>query len=130
MSTELLCLTLSALLACLLLIGFAAYANLTWDHRWLVGPRDESREFPVMIGRLKRAWDNHLESLILLTPAVLALELTERHSGLTAGAAIVYLAARVLYVPAYAAGVPMVRSIVWAPGFVATIVILIAALAG
>ena len=42
----------------------------------------------------------------------------------------VYLGARVLYVPAYASGVYLVRSLIWTVGFGATVVMLLAALGG
>lgn len=45
-----------------------------------------------------------------------------------AAAAWIYLVARILYVPAYASGVFLVRSLIWTVGFVATLVMLLSAL--
>ncbi|MDZ7768046.1 MAG: MAPEG family protein [Woeseiaceae bacterium] len=47
---------------------------------------------------------------------------------MTPAAAWTYLVARVVYVPVYASGVFLVRSIVWGVGFGATLVMLAAAL--
>jgi uncharacterized MAPEG superfamily protein len=51
-----------------------------------------------------------------------------QNSALTGACAWVYLAARVLYVPAYFFGWSPGRSIIWAVGFFATLILLIAAL--
>jgi uncharacterized MAPEG superfamily protein len=46
---------------------------------------------------------------------------------LTAQCAWAYLIARILYVPAYASGVYLIRSLIWAVGFFATLTMLLAA---
>jgi len=51
-----------------------------------------------------------------------------QNSSFTAACAWVYLAARILYVPAYAFGWTPGRSLIWAAGFLATVLILVAAL--
>ena len=130
MSVELLVLALAVLLAALQAGLLSLVANLTMSTGWLVGPRDEPRKLPRMAGRLSRAYDNHVASLVLFTAAVIVVEGAGRASDPTATAALVYLAARVLYVPAYAAGVPWVRSLIWAVGLLATVVMVAAGLAG
>lgn len=130
MTAELVVLALAGLVAAGQLCLLSAAANLTMPTDWLVGPRDQPHEVPRMAGRLMRAWNNMLESLILFTAAVLVVELSGRNSAVTATAAQVYLAARVLYVPAYALGLPWVRTVIWAFGFFATVAMLIAALLG
>lgn len=128
MSTEVAVLALSGLLAAVMLIALSIAANLTMPRTWLAGARDKPREYPVLVGRLDRAFRNHLEGLAMFTAAVVAVEAAGAHSALTATAAQVYLAARVLYGPVYAAGVPWVRSAIWFVGFAATVTLLIAAL--
>lgn len=128
MTTEIAVLALAGLLAGAQLVLLSVVANLTMSSRWLVGPRDEPREVPRLAGRLKRAFDNHVEGLVMFTVAAVAVELSGAGSGVTATAAAVYLAARVLYVPAYAFGIPWVRSLIWAAGFLATMTMLAAAL--
>ena len=41
----------------------------------------------------------------------------------------IYLAARVIYVPVYAAGIPVLRTLVWAASIVGIVMVLLAALA-
>ena len=79
-------------------------------------------------GRLRRAVANHFEALALFTVAVMVVTLSGKASGLTAICAWVYLAARVLYVPAYAFGWSPWRSAIFAVGATATMVMLLAAL--
>jgi uncharacterized MAPEG superfamily protein len=81
-----------------------------------------------MAGRLTRAMDNHFEALILFTIAVVVVVLGDASTPATAAAAWIYLVARILYVPAYASGVYLLRSLIWMVGFVATLVMLLAAL--
>jgi uncharacterized MAPEG superfamily protein len=79
----------------------------------IVGNRGNLPEMSVAAGRLDRAKNNMLESLpIFLTLALLALAKGGDTSE-TANAASIFLIARVVYVPAYVSGVPILRSLVW-----------------
>lgn len=86
-----------------------------------------SRSSP-LTGRLRRAVSNHFEGLILFTIAVVVVTLSGSASGLTATCAWVYLAARVLYVPAYAFGWTPWRSVIFGIGALATLVMILTAL--
>ena len=66
-----------------------------------------------MAGRLERALRNFLETFPLFAAVVLAAQVTDTHNALTWLGAQLYFWARVGYVPLYAAGVPVVRSLVW-----------------
>ena len=68
--------------------------------------------------------NNHTENLVLFTIAVLVVVLGEASSETTQAAAWTYLGARVLYVPAYAAGVFLLRSLVFTVGWLATLTML------
>ncbi len=81
-----------------------------------------------MTGRLRRAVDNHFEALALFTIAVVVVTLSGSASALTAACAWIYLAARVLYVPAYAFGWSPWRSLIFGIGAAATGVMILAAL--
>lgn len=130
MTPELLALTLATLLLIAQLLHVALLANLEIGSRWLAGPRDgdPGRALSPRAARLKRAYENHREWIVPFAIAVLVVELSGAGSALTAGCAFAYLAARILYVPAYAFGWSPGRSIVWAVGFVATVILLLAAL--
>lgn len=114
-------------------IGLMAVpANRDLGPDWTAGPRDTPPPRPLspLAGRLQRAVANHFEGLALFTLAVLVVTLAGKGSALTAACVWVYLGARILYVPAYALGWTPWRSVVWAAGFFATAVMLLAALLG
>ncbi|MDE2371869.1 MAG: MAPEG family protein [Burkholderiales bacterium] len=84
-----------------------------FDPRGIVGNRDDLPALSVMAGRLDRAKNNLLESLpIFLALALLAL-VKGRDTVEVDHAALVFLVARAVYVPAYVSGIPMLRSMVW-----------------
>ena len=128
MSFELTILVLAALWAAVQLLLFAIPANLELGSDYLAGPRDEKREMKGRTARLQRAFNNHMEGLVWFTAAVVAVVLSDKSSAVTQGAAALYLAARVAYVPAYALGWAPWRSVIWSVGFFATLVMLIASL--
>lgn len=118
----------AALLQFVQLVLMAIPVNLQLGPAYTAGSRDEEKKAEGVAGRLKRALDNHFEGLILFTIAVVVVVLGNAASPVTAAAAWTYLAARILYVPAYASGVFLVRSLIWSVGFFATLVMLVAAL--
>ena len=82
----------------------------------IVGNRDNPPEMSVVASRLDRAKNNMLEALpIFLGLALLAL-VKGGDTSKVAYAASVFLIARIVYVPAYVSGVPMLRSLVWLVG--------------
>ena len=124
----LLSLALAALLqaAQIGLAGAAMNRDVGLD--WNASPRDSQPQFSVLTGRLRRAVDNHFEGLILFTIAVLLVMVTDTDSLVTAVCAWLYLFARLLYVPAYAWGWSPWRSLIWAVGFLSTLVMIVASL--
>ena len=135
MTPELTVLALAALWQVIQITLMAIPANLELGTAKTLSPRDPDRlQKPLMdqvsprTGRLHRAMNNHFEGLILFTIAVVVVTLGEASSPFTSSCAWVYLAARILYVPAYAfAWVPW-RSLLWAVGLGATVLMLLAAL--
>lgn len=130
MSAELTALVLAALLQVVQYALMSIPANRELGPHRTMGPRDEDlrRDLSPRTGRLYRALDNHFEGLILFTIAVVAVTLSDQSSALTALCAWTYLAARILYVPAYAFGWVPWRSLIWLLGFSATVLMLLAAL--
>jgi uncharacterized MAPEG superfamily protein len=128
MAVELQVLGYAALLQFVQFVAMAIPLNLQLGPAYTAGPRDERREAKGVGGRLQRAFANHFEALALFTIAVLVVVLGNASSPATETAAWVYLGARVLYVPAYASGVPLLRSLIFAVGFFATLYMLIVAL--
>jgi uncharacterized MAPEG superfamily protein len=130
MTPELLSLTLAALLQTLQFAAFAIPANLELSTRYTGGSRDFPPEKPLSkrTARLQRALNNHFEGLILFTIAVTVVTLSNQSTPITQTAALTYLAARALYVPAYYFGWNPWRSVIWGIGFLSTLTMLIAAL--
>jgi uncharacterized MAPEG superfamily protein len=128
MPVEIKVLGFAALLQFVQFALMAVPVNMQLGPQYTGGSRDEERRATGMAGRFKRAMENHFEGLILFTIAVVVVVLGDASSSITENCAWVYLAARVLYVPAYASGIFLVRSLIWSVGFAATLVMLWVAL--
>ncbi|MFW8635779.1 MAPEG family protein [Cribrihabitans pelagius] len=135
MTPELTALTLAALLQVAQIALMAVPANLELGQGKTLGPRDRDRlggdlqdQVSRRTARLYRAMNNHFEGLILFTIACLAVTLADKSSPLTTGCAYAYLGARLAYVPAYAFGWVPWRSLIWSAGYLATALMLMAAL--
>lgn len=128
MSPELTVLALAALLQAVQITLAGAAMNRDVGPAWNASPRDSEPEFSPLTGRLRRAVANHFEGLVSFTIAVVVVTLSGAANGLTAACAWIYLGARVLYVPAYAFGWTPWRSVIFAVGYVATLVMIVVAL--
>lgn len=128
MAAETTALALAALLQATQIGVAGAAMNRDVGARWNASPRDNQPEFSALTGRLRRAVANHFEGLILFTIAVFLVMLTDAGNALTTFCAWLYLLARMLYVPAYAFGWSPWRSLIWAVGFVATLVMIVTSL--
>ncbi len=135
MTPELTALALAGLLQAVQYVLMAVPANLELGPGKTLSPRDPGRLGKPLIeqvsprtGRLFRALNNHFEGLILFTLAVVVVTLANQSTPVTQTAAWIYLAARILYIPAYAFGLSPWRSAIWAVGFFATLTMIVAAL--
>lgn len=130
MTPELTALALAGLLQALQFALFSIPANVELGTTYTSSPRDTPppRPLSILTGRLQRAMNNHFEGLILFTLAVVVVTLGNQSTDVTRYAAWTYLAARLLYVPAYALGWRPWRSAIWAISFFATLTMIVAAL--
>jgi uncharacterized MAPEG superfamily protein len=128
MTPELTALALAVLLQAVQLSIYSILGQKAAGTRAALRPRDEPIALTGQAGRAKRAMDNHFEGLILFTAAVLVVTASGNATPFTAACAWTYLAARVLYVPAYLFGWVPWRSLIWAAGFLATLAMVLAAL--
>ncbi|RGP35359.1 MAPEG family protein [Pseudotabrizicola alkalilacus] len=130
MTPELTALALAGLLQAVQFLLFAIPANMELGTGYTSSARDKppSRQLSIRTARLQRALNNHFEALILFTLAVVVVTLGQQSTPVTQTAAWVYLAARILYIPAYALGLRPWRSVVWGIGFFATLTMIVAAL--
>ena len=81
---------------------------------WGLGPRDEPRPLSGVAARLQRALANFLETFPLFAGALLAALMLGHGGDLTRTGAWFYVIGRAIYLPLYAAGTPVVRTIAWA----------------
>lgn len=90
-----------------------------------LGPRDHPQPFTAIGGRASRALANVEEAL----PVFLALALMNMILGTAAATAItggwVFFIARLLYVPAYLSGIPVLRTLIWVGSWVGLVMLLI-----
>ncbi|MFU8778611.1 MAG: MAPEG family protein [Roseovarius sp.] len=130
MTPELTALTLAALLQAIQFVLYAVPANLELGPGYTMSARDRepTKQLSPKTARLGRALSNHFEGLILFTIAVIVVTFTKITSPLTAACAFTYLGARVLYIPAYYLGLRPWRSLIWAAGFFATLLMLLSTL--
>ena len=130
MTPELTALALSGLLQAAQFALFAIPANLELGTAYTSSPRDvpSLRKMSLTTARMQRALHNQFEALILFTLAVVVVTLGQQSSALTEACAWAFLAARCLYIPAYALGWQPWRSAIWAVGFFASLIMILAAL--
>ena len=131
MSVELRLLTLSVVLGIVQIIAASHAASLQRGYRWTASPRDEKVEPLVGVaGRLERALRNFLETFPLFVAVVVVAQLTGTHDALTEWGSRLYFWGRVAYVALYAAGVPLLRSLVWNVATIGIALVVVALLLG
>ncbi|WP_439153972.1 MAPEG family protein [Yoonia sp.] len=89
----------------------ATFSDLSKGLGWALGPQDEKREQNFMAGRIERALRNYLETFPAFVALALILAVTALGNATSALGAAVWFWARVAYIPAYASGIPLVRSV-------------------
>jgi len=93
---------------------------------WLAGPRDEPRPVGTLAGRLDRALKNFLETFPLFVAALIACIAAGKLGTLSLYGAGLYVIARALYVPLYASGVAVVRTLVWTASLIGIVMVIVA----
>jgi uncharacterized MAPEG superfamily protein len=93
---------------------------------WARGPRDEPMPISGVAARLDRAFWNFMETFPFFAAAIVVADLTGKMGTLTLWGAGLYVAARALYVPLYATGVPTVRTLVWLVSLVGLLMVVAA----
>ena len=130
MTPELTVLVLTTLLQIVTFVLYAMPANRELGPGYTMSARDRepTRKMSDRTARLGRTMDNTFEALILFGIAAIVITLTDQSTPYTALLSWIFLAARIVYIPAYAFGWRPGRSLIWAVGFTATTLMLIAAL--
>ncbi|MGE0178373.1 MAG: MAPEG family protein [Sphingomonas sp.] len=115
MTTELTMLAWGCLLAIVHIFAAVRAKTAQYGTKWNVGARDETLPpLNPIAGRLARAQANFFETFPVMIAAVAIVSIADLESRWTAIGAGLWLAARLIYLPLYGFGVPMVRTLVWA----------------
>ena len=126
MTPEIYWLTLSVLLTASMVAPYAVYRIRSLGGLWqtLLTPLPGDSPFDdEWAHRAYRAHMNAFEGLILFAPLVLAIHTTGIGNELTAKASATYFWARLIYTPLYYFKVPVLRTVVWMVGLIATLVL-------
>jgi uncharacterized MAPEG superfamily protein len=114
MAVELKILALGAVLLFVHIFVATRFKTAQYGRKWNIGARDEALDPPNAItGRTMRAQANFLETFPIAIVALLGVVVAGKTSPTTALGGWIWLGARVVYLPLYAAGVPVVRTIVF-----------------
>jgi len=121
-------LLMAAVVIGLVQIVWAAAAGAGGERNaaWLLGPRDEAKPVGVVAARLSRALSNFLETFPLFAVAVLACNFAGKFGPLTMWGAGLYVICRALFVPIYASGLPVVRTLVWTVSMIGIVMVVVA----
>ena len=125
MAVELKLLAYTLILALVYIMAAGQAKTKQYETKWNTGARDEP--VPPLHpppARLVRAQANLFETLPLFAAAVLAVVAAGRTGFLSELGAWLYLLGRVVYLPLYALGVPIVRSVVWMVATVGLVLVL------
>jgi uncharacterized MAPEG superfamily protein len=119
---------ISSCVLCLIQVVVASHAaSLQRGYRWTASSRDAAAPpLTGVAGRLERALRNFLETFPVFVSAIFLVHILGRESALSSWGAGLYFSARLIYLPLYAAGVPLVRSLVWNVALVGIVLLLLA----
>jgi uncharacterized MAPEG superfamily protein len=125
MTTELAVLAWGCILALVHVFAAVRAKTRQYGTTWNVGARDETLPPPdPVVGRLARAQANFFETFPVMVAAILIVSVANLASTWTAIGALIWLGARIAYLPLYGFGVPVVRTIVWMASIVGLLMVL------
>lgn len=120
---------LSVILGLVHIILASHSASLQRGYKWTASARDQPpAPLTGVAGRLERASDNFLETFPFFVAMVVVLHITDAYGELSKWGAVLYLAGRVVYLPLYAFGVFLVRSLAWNIATAGILLLLVSAL--
>ena len=129
-STEIQMLCWSVVLGLVQLVLATAMATKDQGLPYNVSPRDLPPP-PVskLTARFQRAFGNFRETFVYFAVMVLVVTITSRNNSVSALGTQIYFWARLIYVPVYAAGIPVLRTVTWGASIAGLIMVLLAAVA-
>jgi len=114
MTTELIVLAWGCVLALVHVFAAVRVKTHQYGTKWNMSARDEELPPPQpIVGRLARAQANFFETFPIAAAAILIVDAAGITDRWTAIGAIVWLVARIVYLPVYALGIPMLRTAIF-----------------
>ena len=111
MTIELTYLAWSIVLGLVHAIATGQFTTAQKGLRYAMSARDEKQSLQGVGARVERAFANYMQTFPFFAASVLTAHVAGRHNGLTVGGAALYFWCRLAYVPLYATGIPIVRTV-------------------
>jgi len=125
MTTELAVLAWGSVLAIIHVFAAIRAKTRQYGTKWNMSARDgETPPLSPVAGRLARAQANYYESFPIMAAAILIVSIADLESWWTTLGALLWLAARIVYLPLYAFGVPVLRTLVWTASLAGILLVL------
>jgi uncharacterized MAPEG superfamily protein len=116
----------SALLGIVQLVLCIVFSAASGRTGWAIGARDAAGPAMGTIhARVDRAWQNYLETFPIFAGLVLLATATGKHTAMIAFGSQLYFYGRVIYLPLYAFGIPVVRTLAWTIAAVGIVLVLL-----
>jgi uncharacterized MAPEG superfamily protein len=130
MTTELVVLAWGCVLGLVHIFAAVRVKTRQYGTAWNISARDEALPPPEpLVGRLARAQANYFETFPIAAAAILIVYAAGLHDRLTALGAIIWLVARIVYLPVYALGIPILRTALFIASVIGILMVLWPALA-
>ena len=114
MSVELKMLLFTIILGLLQLLAATQASTAQRGLKWNFSPRDQKLpELNGVAGRLDRAFKNLMETFPFFIAAILMVQVLGRSNSLSVLGSELFFGARLIYVPLYATGILVIRTLVW-----------------
>jgi uncharacterized MAPEG superfamily protein len=125
MTTELSILAWGCILGIVHIFVAVRFKTRQYGSKWNMGARDEELPPPQpIVGRLARAQANFFETFPIAAAAILIVSAAHLNNWWTELGAWLWLGARIVYLPLYAAGIPVVRTLAFLVSIVGIALIL------
>ena len=92
---------------------------------YVFSSREEQKTLGGGAARLQRAWANFMQTFPFFAAVVLMAQLCGLHNGLTVLGAQLYLGGRLIYLPVYLAGIPVLRTLAWLVSVAGIVLVLV-----
>ncbi len=126
MTTEIQVLAWSVILLIVHIAAQGVTTTMSVGLNYNMSARDKDRELRGMLApRFKRALDNYKETWPAFIALALGLAVTGKSGGIGATGAMLWIIARVVYLPIYALGIPVIRTLTWVASIVGIVMMLI-----